>query len=163
MGRPKKPIASVLLVPLLLSQLLVAQDKSRPCPEPTETKDSKFRPGQVWQYKTRPHEESSAFIILKVESLPKVGTIIHIRVEKIRLRNCTGGPEPDKFEHMPFARDAIERSVTKLVKENSVPDFHTGYDEWRNACGGVYTITVAEAIKVAEDGFRKNLGCGQAG
>jgi hypothetical protein len=31
--------------------------------------------------------------------------------------------------------------------------------EWRNACGDVYTITVAEAIKVAEYGFRKNLGC----
>jgi hypothetical protein len=60
---------------------------------------------------------------------------------------------------MPFSREAIERSVTKFVKETSTPSFQSGYDEWRNACGGVYTITVAEAIKVAEDGFRKNLGC----
>jgi hypothetical protein len=163
MGLPKKSIASLLLIPLFLGQVLVAQDKSRPCPEPTETKDSKFRPGQVWQYKTRPHEEGSRLTILKVESLAKLGTIVHIRVEKVRLKNCTGGPEPDKFEHMPFTRDAIERSVTKLVKESSIPDFHAGYDEWRNACGGVYTITVAEAIQVSEDTFRKGLGCGQGG
>ena len=80
-------------------------------------------------------------------------------MDKVRLRNCTGGPEPDNFQHMPFARDSIERSVTKLVNEGSVPDFQAGYDEWRSACGGVYTITVGEAIQVAEDTFRKNLGC----
>jgi hypothetical protein len=138
---------------------LVSQDKPRPCPDPTVTTDSKYRPGQVWKYKTRPREETSTVTILKIESLPKLGTIIHIRVEKIRLRNCTGGPEPDKFEHMPFTRDAIERSVTKLEKEADVPDFQDGYNEWRKACGGVYTITVAEAIEVSEQNFRKNLGC----
>lgn len=161
MGRLNRPVSALLLVLPLFGPQLVAQDKSRPCPEPTETKDSKFRPGQVWQYKTRSHEQNSTLTILKIESLPKLGTIIHIRVEKIRLRNCTGGPEPDKFEHMPFARDAIERSVTKLLKESSVPDFHDGYDQWRSDCGGAYTITVAEAITVGEETFRKNLGCGQ--
>jgi hypothetical protein len=151
-------LAMVLLVSFLGSSPIV-QDKSRPCPQPNETTDTKFRPGQVWQYKTRPHERSSTLTILKFESLPKVGTIIHVRVDKVRLRNCTGGPEPDNFQHMPFARDAIEHSVTKLAKEGGVPDFQAGYDEWRSACGGVYTITVAETIQVAEDTFRKNLAC----
>jgi hypothetical protein len=98
---------------------------------------------------------------LRVEFLPKSGTIIHIRVDNVRLRNCTGGPEPDKFEHMPFTRDAIERSVSKLLKENSeIPDYKSGYDEWQRDCGGVYTITVAEAVAVAEATFRSGLGCG---
>jgi len=163
MGRPKNATCFTLLVSLFVGQLLAAQENPRPCPgpEPTDTKDSKFRPGQVWQYRTRSHEEDSTLTILKVESVPKLGTIIHVRVEKIRLRNCTGGPEPDKFEHMPYTRDAIERNVTKLVRERTVPAFQTGYEEWRKACGGVYTITVAEAINVAEDGFRQNLGCTQ--
>jgi hypothetical protein len=139
-----------------------AQEKSQRCPEPTAATDSKFHPGQVWQYKTRPHEKNSTLTILKVESLPKVGVIIHIRVDKVRLRNCTGGPEPDNFQHMPFTREAIEKSVTKLAKEGDVPEFRDGYDEWRKACGGVYTITVAEAIAVAEETFRKNLGCSSA-
>lgn len=97
--------------------------------------------------------------ILKVESVPKLGVIIHIRVDKVKLRNCTGGSEPNTFQHMPFTREAIAKSVTKLVKEGEVPEFRDGYDEWRKACGGVYTISVADAIAVAEGGFRKNLGC----
>lgn len=160
MGRLNTSIAWLSLGLAFFGEMLIAQEKSRPCPEPTETKDPRFRPGQVWQYKTRSHEENSTLTVLKIESLPKMGTIIHIRVEQIRLRNCTGGPEPDKFEHMPFARESIERSVTKLVKETAVPVFESGYDQWRKACGGVYTVTVAEAVNVAESGFRKKLGCG---
>lgn len=146
------------LIPLLLG-LAVAAAKDKSCPAPEPAKDDKFQPGQVWQYKTRSGEEKSFLTILRVESLP-VGTIIHIRVDKVRLRNCTGGPEPDKFEHMPFAVDAMRRSITKLLKKNSeVPDFRDGYDEWRRSCGGVYTITVAEAIEVAEATFSSGLGC----
>jgi len=159
MGHLNATLASIVLLLTILGSSRPLQDKSRPCPQPTEVTDAKFRPGQVWQYKTRSHERSSTLTILKVESLPNVGTIIHIRVDKVRLRNCTSGPEPDNFQHMPFARDAIERSVTKVVSTGSVPDFQEGYDEWRSACGGVYTITVAEAIQAAEDTFRKNLGC----
>jgi hypothetical protein len=163
MGRAKKPIAaSLMLVLSSFGQLLGAQEKSQPCPEPTVTNDSKFRPGQVWQYNTRSHEKASTLTILRVESLLK-RVIIHVRVDKVQLRNCTGGPEPDNFQHMPFTREAIERSVTKLIKESDVPEFQDGYDEWRKACGGVYTITVAEAIKVNEETFRKNLGCPSAG
>ena len=162
--QPAKAIAPCLIFFLVAlfapSRLFLgAQDKSKPCPEPTVTSDSKFHAGQVWQYNTRPHEKGSTLTILKVESLPKLGVIIHIRVDKIRLRNCTGGPEPDKFEHMPFTRDAIEKSVTKFLKERDVPEFQDGYDEWRKACGGVYTITVAEAVAVGEETFRQSLGC----
>ena len=161
MGSPKNKTAVIALTVVFTTPLLFGQDQPRHCPDTTEIKDSKFAPGQAWQYKTRPHEEASTLTILKVESVPKLGTIIHIRVEKIRLKNCTGGPEPDKFEHMPFSREAIEQSATKLIKERSVPDFQAGYDEWRKACGGVYTISVAAAISVGEETFRKNLGCGQ--
>ena len=151
---------AVVAVPMLfLFHTLTAQEKPRPCANPEDAKDSKFAPGQVWEYMTRQNEESSTLTILKVESLPKMGTIVHVRVDKVRLRNCTGGPEPNKFEHMPFTRDAIERSVTHMVKQDRAPEFRDGYDEWRKACGGVYTITVAEAITVGEETFRKNLGC----
>jgi len=146
---------------LTIAAMCHAGDKT--CPVPSPAQDSKFHPGQVWQYKARPGEEKSTLTILKVESLPKGVIVVHVRVEGIRLRNCADGPEPDKFEHMPFVRDALEHSVTKILKENGeVPDFKAGYQEWRNACGGVYTISVAEAIKVAETTFQQNLGCSSA-
>ncbi|SRR6266404_3326889 len=163
MIRLKKLVTAYLLLSLFPLAQLGAQDKSKTCPEPKVTNDPKFHPGQVWAYDSRPHEKGSTLTILKVESLPKVGVIIHIRVDKVRLRNCTGGPEPDNFQHMPFSRDAIERSVTKLLEDGSVPEFHDGYEEWRNSCGGVYTITVADAVAVGEETFRKNLGCRSAG
>ena len=97
--------------------------------------------------------------VLKVEALPKIGTIVHVRVDRIRLRNCSGGPEPDTFQHMPFTRDAIERSISKLEKDGvDIPDL-SGYEQWRTDCGGVYTIGVADAIKVAEHTFNQGLGC----
>ena|ERR1700722_1293578 len=143
-----------------LSMVPISLAQNKTCASPEPSKNSKFKPGQVWQYKTRSGEEKSSITILKVESVPKIGTIVHVRVENVRLRNCTGGPEPDTFQHMPFTHDAIEASITKLVsKTSNVPDYKDGYDEWRNACGGVYTISVAEAVAVAEAGFRKNLGC----
>ncbi len=145
---------------LLLSGAMISYAKDKSCTTPNPATDSKFRPGQVWEYKTRPGEEKSFLTILRIESLPKIGTIIHIRVDRVRLRNCTGGPEPDNFQHMPFTRDAIEHSVTKLEKESSdVPAYKDGYDEWHNACGGVYTISVAEAVAVADATFKKGVGC----
>ena len=135
--------------------------KDKTCASPEPLKDSNFRPGQVWLYKNRSAEDKSFLTILRIESLPKIGTIIHIRVDKISLHNpCAGGPEPDNFQHMPFTRDAIERSVTKLQKESpDIPDYQAGYDEWRGACGGVYTVTVAEAVAAGDATFRKGLGC----
>ena len=105
-------IATLILGLLLPALIGRAGDKNCTAPKPAQ--DSKIHPGQVWQYKTRTGEEKSVLTILRVESLPK-GIIIHIRVEGVRLRNCTGGPEPDKFEHMPFAREAIEHSVANTT------------------------------------------------
>ena len=96
---------------------------------------------------------------MKVETLPEMGTIVHVRVDHIRLRNCTGGPEPDTIQHMPFTRDAMERSVSKLEKKLVDPLDLGGYEEWRADCGGVYIISVADAIKVAQYTFSKGLGC----
>jgi hypothetical protein len=146
------------ILTLFLSAVIASHASDKACTAPRPAQDNKFHPGQVWQYKTRPGEENSFVTILKVESLPK-GIIIHVRIDKVRLKNCAGGPEPETIEHMPFAREAIENSVTKLLKEDSkIPDFQ-GYDDWRNACGGVYTISIAGAVKVDETTFNQNLGC----
>lgn len=85
---------------------------------------------------------------------------MHIRVDTIRIKNCSGGPEPEIIEHMPFLRDAIDRSVVKVIEESSAaPDFSNGYTEWRRACGGVYKLTIAEAIAADEYTFNEGFGC----
>jgi hypothetical protein len=127
-----------------------------------EITDTKYKPGQVWSYKTRPSEEKSTLTVLRIESASS-RTIVHIRVDNIHLRNCLGGPEPDKFEHMPFARDALDKSVSKLLRSVDVPDYKEGYSEWRKAWdagkAGVYTVSIAQALDVAQATFDQGLGC----
>src|SRR5215471_15716123 len=98
-----------------------------------EVSDPKYKPGQVWTYTTRPGEEQSTLTILRVEELSDKKRIVHIRVDHIRLKNCTGGPEPDNVQHMPFVRYALDASVIKLIRSGDVPDYEEGYSEWRNA------------------------------
>jgi len=51
---------------------------------------------------------------------------------------------------MPFTRDAVLLSVVRLVRiESSVPNLE-GYERWRSDCGGVYTISIADAVDVME-------------
>ena len=125
--------------------------------------DEKYKPGQVWSYKTRVGEEKSTITILRVEELADKKRIVHIRVDQIHLKNCRGGPEPESFEHMPFAREALDSSTVKLLNTGPVPDFKNGYSEWRSAWdannAGIYSITVLEALDVSQATFDKGLGC----
>jgi hypothetical protein len=126
--------------------------------------DEKYKSGQVWSYKTRPGEQGSTLTILRIEEADKK-RIVHIRVDHIHLKNCLGGPEPESFEHMPFSREALDLSAIKTVGTVAVPDFKNGYSQWRSAWdagqAGYYTITVAEAIEVAQKNFTHGLGCSE--
>jgi hypothetical protein len=128
-----------------------------------EVKDDKYKPGQVWSYKTRAEEQASTLTILRVDELADKKRIVHIRVEHIHLKNCRGGPAPEAFEHMPFAKDALDTSTVKLLNTGPVPDFKNGYSEWRSAWdannAGYYTITVAQALDVSQKTFDQGIGC----
>jgi hypothetical protein len=120
-----------------------------------DTTESKYKVGQVWSYKTRPDEKRSTFIVLKVESHPKLGNIIHIALRGLKLRK-PNGEFIEAAGHLPFAEEAINKSGVKLLKEKSeLTDYEEGYGMWREAFdagkAGVYTITVAEAVGVMEE------------
>ncbi len=118
-----------------------------------------YEPGDVWHYHTRPDEANSTLTILKVEEVKPIGTVVHIRVDGVRLKNCSGGPEPDTLQHMPFTKEAFERSITERIKEAGPIPSMEGYEEWKRRTGGVYNITVAEAIQVAEDTLNGGQRC----
>ena len=120
-----------------------------------DTTESKYKVGQVWSYKTRPDEKKSTFIVIRVESHPKLGNIIHIALRDLRLRK-PNGDFIEAASHLPFAEEAINKSAIKLLKEKGeVPEYEEGYRLWREAFdageAGVYTITVAEAVSVMEE------------
>ena len=100
-----------------------------------ETPSGKFKEGQVWKYNNRPGEDSSTLTILKIEKYEKGDTIIHIRVDGIKLYNPNvESGYSDFIGHLPFSEKTISKSVTKLVGQNTnLPDFSEGYNQWKDA------------------------------
>ena len=152
---------SLALVGTLCAQIGVVPQKETSLSVAT---DQKFKVGDEWEYRTRKNEEQSTLIIIKVESSPELGVIVHVAVNRIRLANCHGGPSPDSVPHMPFARRALDDSVTKkIASDQPLPDYEAGYSEWKNAYSrkqaGIYVVPVSKAVAVAEKTYRSGIGC----
>ena len=147
---------SLLFAALTVTSVSADQPK---CATPAVVDDATYKPGQVWSYKTRPGDEESTVTILRVESTPKLGIIVHVRVDKFKLENCSGNKGDSSMDHAPFARAAIDKSVVKLLRtEKDIPDFSEGYNDWLSHCGGVYTMNVADAL-TATNKTMKDHGC----
>lgn len=127
----------------------------------SEVTTAKVHAGETWNYRTRPGEETSFLTILKVESAPATGVIVHVRVDGVHVRNARAPAGfSDEIPHMPFSEAAIDGSVT-TIRERGVklPDFEEGYREWRNAfdhgSGGSFTTSVAEAVGFVESALAR--------
>lgn len=120
--------------------------------------DIEYSVGQEWNYKTRPAEATSTLTILKIEEYPKTGKVIHISISGLKMRNPdspTGFAE--KLSHIPISEEALDKSVTKVYKENStIPDSieMDGYSYWKKEFdkgdAGVFTIPVSEIVNSME-------------
>jgi hypothetical protein len=112
---------------------------------------AKYSEGQVWEYKTRVGDEGSLLKIQRIEQDPafqKYGPIYHISVVGVHLRNPTITP---MLPHAPVSRATLDASVTKLSPDRrEFPSADAGIEEWRQAHGGVFTISVAEIVEVLD-------------
>lgn len=152
----KTTAASALYISILLAMNAHGGAQGSMLKDATE---SKYKVGQVWSYKTRPNEKKSTFIVVKAESHPKLGNIIHVALRDLKLRK-PGGDLIETAKHLPFAEEAIDKSAVKLLKEKAdLPDYEEGYGMWREAFdagrAGVYTITIAEAVDVMEQSLNQ--------
>ena len=118
-----------------------------------DTTSSKYQVGQVWSYHTRPGEEKSRLLILKVEEIEnkEARVLVHVYVGNVSVRSMVPA-----VPHMVFSEDAIDNSVIELLGHtSSLPDFRLLYDTWRKNFDkshiGVLDLTVAEAIDVIEN------------
>jgi hypothetical protein len=108
--------------------------------------------GQVWKYHTQPGDADSLIRIGAIEESPVVGTIYHIGVIGVHV---PGMNVPTTIGHLPVSRHTLDMSVTELTKsEAAFPDMASGIEQWRQAHGGVFTISIAEIAGM----IAKNLG-----
>lgn len=114
---------------------------------------SVFEAGQIWEYRTRPGEESSRLYIARVDQL-RGGAAFHIFLDGLHLKNPGG--EQSSLGHAPVNEETLKASVTSLVAERAnVPDVSEGYNLWRAAYdrgeAGVFDIPVANLIQFIEE------------
>ncbi len=136
--------AGLLTIAATASALAAQQGATRPV--------SPIHAGQEWHYRTRPGEEASTLIVLRVESDAKAGTVVHIALRNVRIRNPrVPGGYSTSLPHAPISEAALRASITELVADSvALPDFQAGYDEWQRAHGGVWSISVAEIVATVE-------------
>ncbi len=126
-----------------------------------ETNLDKFKAGQIWKYHNRLGEDSSTLTILKIETYEKADTIIHIRVDGVKIYNPNAASGYSNFlGHLPFSEKTISKSVTMLGGQNdNIPDFAEGYNEWKKAWdigkSGYWTIDLKDAIEAVDSSMRQ--------
>jgi len=127
----------VLLMPILTS---VAGNK----PE--------FAPNQEWFYHARPQDAGSTVVIGLIQDDPKLGRIIHIAVRAVNIRNSrVPGGVMTQVGHLPMSEAVLAASVTQLKGIVAPPEsVSVGVKEWERAKGGVFTISVAQAVDYVE-------------
>ncbi len=125
-------------------------------PSDQDTADSRYQPGQIWRYKTRDQEPDSTLAVLKVESYPNLGNVVHVAVERVQFTSVQG-PEGSlhRIPHLPFGEGAVDTSVTELVGHTDMlPPFTAEYLDWRQSFdaeeAGVFIIQVKEAVEFIE-------------
>ncbi|MBS1793301.1 MAG: hypothetical protein JSS81_05575 [Acidobacteria bacterium] len=158
-----KNIIAALAFSLILFAAAQAQTDALAAPDSKTTDKtaavSKFRVGQTWSYRTRPGEEDSYFIVLRVDADPKLGPIVHIALENLKIKNRrTRSGLVTRIAHLPFAESALEESAGKLLREKTaLPDFRDGYDEWKKAFddkrAGIYTASLDKVVEIIENGL----------
>jgi hypothetical protein len=97
-----------------------------------EATELKYKVGQKWGYQARAGEENSYFVVVKIESDPKLGNIIHIAVRGLKMKNLRSpGGISENVNHMPFSEGAVDKSAVKLLKRKTdLPNFEEGYQMW---------------------------------
>jgi hypothetical protein len=117
---------------------------------------SKYKVGQVWSFKSRPSEPNSKLTIVKIASDGKLGNIIHVQVDSVKIKTSTKSEKYTHLvSHMPFSEAAIDSSVTeKLGEVTELPDFQKGYTEWRTSFragkAGIFSIPVGKSVEYME-------------
>jgi len=126
---------------LILFAFLIAcspserKDEGKASVTPAIFKLEKFEAGQVWNFNAPPGDDSASMTVLKVERTEKGDTIVHVRLDNIRVYN----PEiKDKYTrsvtHLPFSWQAMDSSVTSLLtKQTELPEYLNGYLKWKEA------------------------------
>lgn len=120
-----------------------------------------LKEGESWSYATRPGEEDSFLVIRKIETLPKLGEVIHISVFDLKIKSPSAPKGfTDQAGHLPIAGANLRASLKERIQKK-IPDvdWREGYRLWREAYdagrGGVFTKPVSECVGFMEEALNR--------
>jgi hypothetical protein len=124
-------IGKLILCGLLLSNLpKIISQESAGQPNDSRSKVIEYKSGQIWTTAFGP-----TITILKVEDLPKLGKVVHIRVDDIPNGGCGSDHLlTSSIEHLAVTEKMVRKSVIDLANEKAdLPDSYLdAYREWAN-------------------------------
>jgi hypothetical protein len=101
--------------------------------------------GQVWSIKATPPTPAKV-IIGRIGAFSEARTAVSVCVVDVPTDHG-----PTTIGHLPFDEPALVDSLDQLLETGRTPPpvFEQGYQQWREARGGVFTIPIAQVIAMA--------------
>jgi hypothetical protein len=118
--------------------------------------ESKYQVGQVWGYQTRSLEVGSTFVVLKVDTDPDFGSIVHIYLQGLKIKNSHSLEGFDtELLLVPVSEEALDKSGAILLTDNAqLPPYEFHYTKWKTKYdarrGVVFDVPIAQALDVIE-------------
>lgn len=106
--------------------------------------------GQVWTIRDA-HRSEVRLVVGRIEPWKNGSIAIHVSLSglgDIVMKN--GETFTGTISHMPFERSVLISSLDQMTGADAQidPGFQEGYGEWQSNDGGIFTISVAEAISL---------------
>lgn len=118
-----------------------------------------FAPGQEWSIRST--SLSTAKIV--VGHVVPWGDAVCVNVSVVNVpipQGMQGAGGVTEIGHLPFDKTALTASVDRLLATgvSPPPNFDDGYKQWQDAHGGVFTISVEEAIQIVFQAINQRRG-----
>ena len=125
---------------------------------PVQAETHAYEAGQVWTYQTAAGDEGSLVRIQEVDQIgPDDDPMIVVHISMIGVA-IPGQPDPLEIGHLPVSRETLDASVTQQIESEAVfPDYREGVQIWKDAEGGVFTITLAEIAEFLREQMAPRL------
>jgi hypothetical protein len=81
-----------------------------------DTKPVEYAPGQIWSFRPDAREPHATLTTLRVESLPKIGQVVHISVSAVRVPTGV-----TSIGHLPMSRAAMDRGAAAARDPSKKP------------------------------------------
>jgi hypothetical protein len=114
-----------------------------------QSPDPGFAPGQIWSIKSA-LPTTAKVIIDRIEPWRKK-VVVHVSIIDVPIPDgVRGAGGTTAIGHMPFEESALAASVDRLLATGASPasSFESGYKQWHDAMGGIFTVSVAKAIEI---------------